>query len=143
MARNFGDRDFRFNHKKVEDAEEWGWFHLHCGFSKTVFSRKSVKPWLFVTFNILIRHIFPGTLFEVSAVVLNDRHESTGCSGIWIICINSNWKKEFFFPWVASYFNDFAAKFLLLCYFYLTVRNGGHRKRFLWVYRLFFQYYLR
>ena len=37
-----------------------------CGFSKTVFSREGVKPWFFVTFNIIIRHILenpenPGT----------------------------------------------------------------------------------
>ena len=30
-----------------------------CGFYKTLFSREVVKPWIFVTLNIIIRHIFP------------------------------------------------------------------------------------
>ena len=31
----------------------------HCGFLKNVTSRKTVKPWFFVTFIIIISHIFP------------------------------------------------------------------------------------
>ena len=40
-----------------------------CGFSKAAFSRERVKPWFFVTFNIIIRHIFPENFIEFSQVV--------------------------------------------------------------------------
>ena len=34
-----------------------------CGFSENASSREMVKPWLFVTFNIIISHIFSIKLF--------------------------------------------------------------------------------
>ena len=42
-----------------------------CGFSKNVSSKERVKPWFFVTFNIIFRHIFPGNFIEFLQVVLN------------------------------------------------------------------------
>ena len=35
-----------------------------CGFSKNVSSRERVKRWFFVTFNIIISHIFPENLSD-------------------------------------------------------------------------------
>ena len=35
-----------------------------CGFSKNVSSKERVKPWLFVTSNIIISHIFPENFIE-------------------------------------------------------------------------------
>ena len=40
-----------------------------CGFSKNVSSKKRVKPWFFVTFNIITRHIFPENFIEIPQVV--------------------------------------------------------------------------
>ena len=40
-----------------------------CGFSKRVGSRERVEPWSFVTFNIVIRHIFPENFIEIAQVV--------------------------------------------------------------------------
>ena len=40
-----------------------------CGFSKNVSSKGRVKPWFFVTFNIIIRHVFPENFIEISLVV--------------------------------------------------------------------------
>ena len=40
-----------------------------CGFSKSVFSRERVKPCFFVTFNIIISHIFPENLIEIPQFV--------------------------------------------------------------------------
>ena len=33
-------------------------------FSKNVSSKEKVKPWFFVTFNIILRHIFPENFIE-------------------------------------------------------------------------------
>ena len=38
-------------------------------FSKNVSSRETVKPWFFVTFNIIISHIFPENFIEILQVV--------------------------------------------------------------------------
>ena len=40
-----------------------------CGFSKNVFFRESMEPCFFVTFNILITHIFPETFIEIPQLV--------------------------------------------------------------------------
>ena len=40
-----------------------------CGFSKNVSSKERVKPWFFVTFCIIISHIFPGNFIEIPEVV--------------------------------------------------------------------------
>ena len=42
---------------------------LLCGFSKKVSYKERVKPWFFVTFNIIIGHIFPENLFKIPDVV--------------------------------------------------------------------------
>ena len=57
----------------------WGQFDPHptphppppnlCGFSKNVSSKERMKPWLFVTFNIIVRHIFPENFIEIPQVV--------------------------------------------------------------------------
>ena len=36
-----------------------------CGFSKNVSSRKRLKPWFFVIFNIIKSHIFPENFIEI------------------------------------------------------------------------------
>ena len=40
-----------------------------CGFLKKVSSRERVIPWFFVTFNIIISHIFPENFIEIPQVV--------------------------------------------------------------------------
>ena len=40
-----------------------------CGFLKNVSSKERVKPWLFVTFNIILKHIFPENFIEFPQVV--------------------------------------------------------------------------
>ena len=40
-----------------------------CGFPKNVSSKERIKPWLFVTFNIIISHIFPENFIEIPQVV--------------------------------------------------------------------------
>ena len=47
----------------------WGQFDPTCGFSKNVSSKEREKPWFFVTFNIIIRHIFPQNFIEIPQVV--------------------------------------------------------------------------
>ena len=42
-----------------------------CGFSKNVSSKDRVKPWFFVTFNNILRLIFPENFSEFSQVVQN------------------------------------------------------------------------
>ena len=39
-----------------------------CSFSKNVSSKERVKPWFFVTFNIIISHIFPENFIEFPQV---------------------------------------------------------------------------
>ena len=38
-------------------------------FQKTVFSKERVKPWFFVTFNVIIRHIFSENFIKIPQVV--------------------------------------------------------------------------
>ena len=40
-----------------------------CGFSKNVSFKEKVEPWFFVTFNIILRHIFPKNFIEFAQVV--------------------------------------------------------------------------
>ena len=35
-----------------------------CGFSKNVSSKERLKPWFFVNFNIILKHIFPENFIE-------------------------------------------------------------------------------
>ena len=44
-------------------------FDPPCGFSKNVSSKERVKPWFFMTFNIIIRHTFPENFIEILQVV--------------------------------------------------------------------------
>ena len=46
-----------------------GQFDPPCGFSKNVSSKERVKPWSFVTFNIILKHIFPESFIEFPQVV--------------------------------------------------------------------------
>ena len=39
------------------------------GFSKSVSFKEREKPWLFVAFNIILRHIFPENFIEFPPVV--------------------------------------------------------------------------
>ena len=42
-----------------------------CAFPKYVSSKERVKAWFFVTFNIIISHIFPENFIEITQVVQN------------------------------------------------------------------------
>ena len=44
-------------------------WHPFLWFSKNVSSKERVKRWFFVTFNIIIRHIFPKNFIEILLVV--------------------------------------------------------------------------
>ena len=46
-----------------------GQFDPLCGISKSVSSKESEKPWFFVTFNIILRHIFHKNFIEFPKVV--------------------------------------------------------------------------
>ena len=60
-----------FNPKTAGKGEGGGGqFELPpCGFSKSVSSKEREKPWFFVTFNIILRHIFPEKFIEFPQVV--------------------------------------------------------------------------
>ena len=45
------------------------WPLTPCGFSENVSSKERVKPWFFVTFSVILRHIFPENFIEFSLVV--------------------------------------------------------------------------
>ena len=42
-----------------------------CGFSKDASSIERVKPWFFVTFNIIISHIFPENFQSALTILTN------------------------------------------------------------------------
>ena len=46
-----------------------GQFDPPCGFSKNVSSKERVKPWFFMTFKIILKHIFPESFIEFPQVV--------------------------------------------------------------------------
>ena len=54
----------------VDGEGGWGAVNLTppCGFLKTVSSKERVKPWFFVTLNIIIGLIFPENFFEIPQV---------------------------------------------------------------------------
>ena len=54
-----------FNPKKTESSQ----FDPSCGFPKTSFSKERVKPWFFVTFNIIIRYKLPENFIEIAQIV--------------------------------------------------------------------------
>ena len=55
-----------FNPKTAEGGGG-GW--PPSGFSKSVSSKEKKKPWFFVIFNIILRHIFPENFIEFPQVV--------------------------------------------------------------------------
>ena len=46
-----------------------GQFDPLCCFSKNLFSRERVKPWFFVTFNVIISYISPKSFIEIPQLV--------------------------------------------------------------------------
>ena len=54
------------------------------GFSKNVSSEERVKPWFFVTFNIIISHIFPENFIGIPQVVQKIRRISLSTLAIFI-----------------------------------------------------------
>ena len=62
---------YRINFKLTLKQLEGGQFDPPCGFSKNLFSKERVKPWFFVTFNIIISYIFPENFIETPQVVQN------------------------------------------------------------------------
>ena len=57
-----------------------------CVFSKTASSKKRGKPWLFVTFNIISKHIFSENFIEFPEVVQKIRGNSLPIFAIFINC---------------------------------------------------------
>ena len=53
------------NPKVTRKGWGWGQFDPSSGFSETVISREWVRPYFFVTFNIIIRHIFPENFIQI------------------------------------------------------------------------------
>ena len=47
----------------------------HCSFSKNAFFRETMNPWFFVTFNIIISHIFSENFIVIRQVVQNRSYE--------------------------------------------------------------------
>ena len=73
----------------VDGKEGWGAVNLTspCGFLKTVSSKERVKPWFFVTFNIIIGHIFPENFFEILQVFQKIWRISPSVLSIFIISL--------------------------------------------------------
>ena len=61
--------DLYINPKTAGRVGGGGQFDTPCGFSKSVSSKEREKPWFFVTFNIILRHIFPENFVEFPQVV--------------------------------------------------------------------------
>ena len=92
-----------------------------CGFSKNVSSKERVKLWFFVTFNIIISHIFPENFIEITTQVVQK---------IWRICLtilaNFHWFASIFWIFwhffvmeklMTSTYNKWCQHFLLSTYF--------------------------
>ena len=47
-----------------------------CGFSKIASSKERVKPWFFVTFNVILKHTFPENFTEFPQVAQKIRRNS-------------------------------------------------------------------
>ena len=65
-----------------------GQLDLSCSFFKNVFSRERMKPWFFVTFNIIIIHIFPENLIGISQIVQKIWRTSPSILTIFISFLN-------------------------------------------------------
>ena len=61
-----------------------GQFEPHRGFLKNVSSKARVKPWFFVTFSNILRHIFPENFIEFPQVVQKIRRNSLSILAIFI-----------------------------------------------------------
>ena len=55
-----------------------------CGFFKNVSSIERVEPWFFVTFNIILKHIFPESFIEFPQVVRKIRRNYLSILAIFI-----------------------------------------------------------
>ena len=55
-----------------------------CGFLKNVSSKERLKPWFFVTVNVIIGHIFPENFIEIPLVVQKIWRISLTISAIFI-----------------------------------------------------------
>ena len=77
------DHSFLTNSKIPRGKRISNW--LTCGFSKNVSSKKSLKPWFFVTFKIIIKHIFSENFNKFSHVV-----QKVWKNALWILAILIN-----------------------------------------------------
>ena len=55
-----------------------------CGFTKNITSNQKVKPWFFVTFDIIIIHIFPDSFIEIPEIVQKIRRISLSILAIFV-----------------------------------------------------------
>ena len=55
-----------------------------CGFLKNVSSKERVEPWFFVTFNIILKHIFSGNFIEFPQFIQKIRRNSPSILAIFI-----------------------------------------------------------
>ena len=72
LTREQNNNKFWYNYRKgvINPKTTGGKVNLTpCGFSKNVSSKEMVKPWFFVTFNIIARYIFPGNFIEIPQVI--------------------------------------------------------------------------
>ena len=53
----------------LKNLKGFGLLNPKCGFSKNVSSKERVEPWLFVTFNIVLKHISLENFIEFPQVV--------------------------------------------------------------------------
>ena len=60
---------FLKNPKTAEGGGGRGQFDHPFSFSKVLSSKERVKPWFFVTFNVIISHIFPENFIEITQIV--------------------------------------------------------------------------
>ena len=77
--------------QRLEGGEEGG--VSPCDFSKNISSKERVKSCFFVTFNIIISHIFPENLIEIPQVV-----QKTWRISLSILIIFINFHQFFGFP---------------------------------------------
>ena len=65
LKRNPGENSWN----RAKKLSKFRQFDPPCGFFKNVFFRESVKPVFFVTFDIILSHIFPKNFIEIIQVV--------------------------------------------------------------------------
>ena len=70
-----------------------------CGFSRKVSSEGRLKPWFFMTFVIIISHIFPENVIKIPEVV---EKIWRSCLSILAIFINFHQFSEFFWHFVVT-----------------------------------------